>query len=482
VGLGLTLGACRLDLDLDGDRPPGGAGFGGAGPPSAGGSGGEAPSIEGLTGDAQGCQPTVDTEGKLGWSQDRRLAVGQYLAAVLPIAELPDPSLLEPARLEPYLDDLGFGRPSEAHVTSLDGRHDLHVTANAPSFDGSKVHLVALVDVSSSNGRTESIRNGVLNALADGVDAHASALSVVAFASSADVLLEAVPAGEARLRLEGARASLSTSEGHALAEALKVAGALPRREGEFRHYLLLTDAGFVADEGTLTQVGEMAAQSGALSVAQLAVVEPGNPPELRQQLLDSLAEAGRGATFFFSRSEPVSGVDPGPLCEVCTNPELDASFARWFAVPTLFDPATVKIPGGLAIAEPGGADGGGASTLKSPGFSVRAHLDVTVPCFQEGSQLELRWPTPEIVTPFPLAFDGEVLSVVGSEVRPAAEEQLAKLAAIVRSAAPECVDLQELAAVAHLDACNEDSPDSRACHFGAGVLQLIDGAAASYCP
>jgi hypothetical protein len=469
-------------------EPPGATGTGGDG--QAGGVGdvteASATGLGGTSGNGD-CAPSDPVDVPVSWSQDRRLAVGQFLSATLPAGRVRQPALLEPSLVGPYLEDLGRDLALDAHVVSNGDTHHLRVAAGAEeAATDSKVHLVVLVDVSPSNGRTVPIRNGVLNALAQGVDATqgtpaAGAFSVVSFAAASSVLVATAPAGSARSDLDAARASLASAEGHALPEALKIAKGLPSAEGEsFRHYLLLTDAGFVADPATLTQIQEMAVPSlAALSVAQLATVESGEPaPELRREFLDALVAEGRGATFFFS--DPGQEV-AGALCETCMNAEVLASFSRWFAPHGAVEPVTLNLPAGVLPATDGDSSGGGGKVSLSRGFSLQLDLELSVGCFQPGSSLGIGWPL-SAPTTLPLEYvEGANLAIAGSEPRLAANDRLVRLFTELRSSEPDCTKLLELETEAQASACAEGE-DTRSCRFSTAVLHWIEGALTSYCP
>lgn len=501
---GILLGLCLFSAACFGDGgedEPILGGAGGGSSYSVGSSGGASSTLDNTVGDAQEsapagvggqggvhseCLPSVPVDVPVSWSQDRRLAVGQFLSATLSAGPVRQPALLEPSLVTPHLEDLGAELPLDAHIVSTGETHQLRVAAGAEqTVSDSKVHLVVLVDVSPSNARTIPVRNGVLNALADGVDATADTfapgtLSIVSFAATSAVLVEGAPAGSARSQLDTARASLATAEGHVLSEALKIASGLPSVEGEsFRHLLLLTDAGFVADSGTLDQIRELTSTT-ALSVAQLATIEPGQPtPELRREFLEALVADGRGATFFFS--DPAQAV-PGALCEDCVNDEVVSSFSRWFAPHQAVEGVTLSLPAGVAPVTDDGASGGGGKALLSPGFSLKLELDLSVACFQPSSTLGVAWPAGAApATQLPLTFDEATLAIAGSEGRLAANDRLVRLFAELRSSEPDCSVLQDLSTEAQADACAEGD-DSRSCRFSSAVLQWIEGAVTSYCP
>ncbi len=161
------------------------------------------------------------------------------------------------------------------------------------------LRLVVLFDVSPSLSQALDIERSALEALAAGFAADAAAgdsLAVLTFAAEVVTVFDGpidpaqalggVPVGDFESRagndFDGAvRAALATAV-----------------TGGPAHVLVVTDGGVNLREDLLETVRGAAASGVRLSVAQVGVPLPTGPAPLDRAFLDTLAGAGRGATFY----------------------------------------------------------------------------------------------------------------------------------------------------------------------------------------
>jgi hypothetical protein len=283
--------------------------------------------------------------------------------------------------------------------------------------------------------------------------------------------LESAPQEFASAEVARTRSFLAPKEGHDLARALKTATSVPEAgtQGELtRHYLVLTDAGFVPDESSLDVARALAKEGGAVSIAQLArsPLETGVAPALRSDTLRAVAAAGGGVGLFL------------------TSPErLDADFARWFSPRVEAPPLVFGLPAGLDAdldAIPGVKSesdfvGGELLTwLDNPNLAHHADLPVKVSCEPFGSA-----PIFFGGAPFMLTTDSGELSVDGDAL-PQARARLAEaLAALRMKSEAQCEALALLA-----EAPPECAPaETRACVYQEALFALlVSDAQAALCP
>jgi hypothetical protein len=401
------------------------------------------------------------------------LAGGQYVADMLAAGVSPAPEALQVEDLEPYFLDAASSAPVSLSARVSSGRWVLEGFSPAPGGEAGPVDLVVVVDVSPSNSTTVALRDAVLDTLAASLEP-GSTLSIVAFANEAQVILESAPQEFASAEVARTRSFLAPKEGHDLARALKTATAVgsPDDAGTVgegtRHYLVLTDAGFVPDESSLDVARALAKEGGAVSIAQLArsPLETGVAPALRSDTLRAVAAAGGGVGLFL------------------TSPErLDADFARWFSPRVEAPPLVFGLPAGLDAdldAIPGVKSesdfvGGELLTwLDNPNLAHHADLPVKVSCEPFGSA-----PIFFGGAPFMLTTDSGELSVDGDAL-PQARARLAEaLAALRMKSEAQCEALALLA-----EAPPECAPaETRACVYQEALFALlVSDAQAALCP
>jgi hypothetical protein len=398
------------------------------------------------------------------------LAGGQYVADMLAAGVSPAPEALQVEDLEPYFLDAASSAPVSLSARVSSGRWVLEGFSPAPGGEAGPVDLVVVVDVSPSNSTTVALRDAVLDTLAASLEP-GSTLSIVAFANEAQVILESAPQEFASAEVARTRSFLAPKEGHDLARALKTATSVPEAgtQGELtRHYLVLTDAGFVPDESSLDVARALAKEGGAVSIAQLArsPLETGVAPALRSDTLRAVAAAGGGVGLFL------------------TSPErLDADFARWFSPRVEAPPLVFGLPAGLDAdldAIPGVKSesdfvGGELLTwLDNPNLAHHADLPVKVSCEPFGSA-----PIFFGGAPFMLTTDSGELSVDGDAL-PQARARLAEaLAALRMKSEAQCEALALLA-----EAPPECAPaETRACVYQEALFALlVSDAQAALCP
>jgi hypothetical protein len=391
------------------------------------------------------------------------LAGGQYVADMLAAGVSPAPEALQVEDLEPYFLDAASSAPVSLSARVSSGRWVLEGFSPAAGDEAGPVDLVVVVDVSPSNSTTIALRDAVLDTLAASLEP-GSTLSIVAFANEAQVILESAPQEFASAEVARTRSFLAPKEGHDLARALKTATAVGSPDdagtvGEAtRHYLVLTDAGFLPDESSLDVARALAKEGGAVSIAQLArsPLETGVAPALRSDTLRAVAAAGGGVGLFL------------------TSPaRLDADFARWFSprvdVPTLvfglpagLDADLDAIPG---VKSESDVVGGELLTwLDNPNLAHHADLPVKASCEPfEGAPVSFGG-APFVLT----TTDSGELSVEGDALPQARERLAGALAALRKNPTARCAALTELAS-----APPECEVGTRACTYQEAAFELL---------
>ncbi|MBK6516218.1 MAG: VWA domain-containing protein [Polyangiaceae bacterium] len=330
----LLIVGCRT-LDTDSEPPPesgddgaGGStstqepGFGGGPGLGVGGGSGDTPSgssadpvsLEAFDGLGDICQngPTVS---ELETVRATPSAFGglvsvPYVKAALAAGQAPDPVRVSLDEFFTYyvdrLDhDDGATLDVRAALTpTSDVQASLLVTARPRALEmRPTVHVIALTDVSQSTGGSVAVRDGILDGLAQAMDATiGDSLSVVAFGDTPALVLDRAPSPQVTESLVAAKSALEPQAGSDLIAALSFAGTLAS-PGEPTHVVVLTDGGTLFDD-SVRAAAEKNSEAGIItSIVQIGRdVQPDAPVFLNDELLSGVAGAGRGVPVFLPAS------------------------------------------------------------------------------------------------------------------------------------------------------------------------------------
>ncbi len=321
VGL-LGSASCSGDVG-DATQAGGGQGQGGGGYQGEGGaqSGGGPAGLEAAVQDVtngphdgpvacDGADPSALSSSEHRPRSRGGFASAQYARAALASGHWPDPTVLREADFQRYFGDrvpVAQGAQLDARLhakPTSDGSTALDVSVRlAPPAAAPPVHLIVVADVSESASASLEARNGALDAIAHAVDAHPDdTLSLVVFASPAEVLIDRAPQGKAFATLEETRAELYARPSSDLIGGISLAIGLSAG-GEATHLLVITDGGTKWDDSIRDLVEEASEHGVVTSVAQIAKSGSDATPTLNDALLQGIAEAGMGTRLYFGDAE-----------------------------------------------------------------------------------------------------------------------------------------------------------------------------------
>jgi hypothetical protein len=284
---------------------------------------GEDPTGGGTTGEAQECQPQPTATFRTRLPGRASMARAQYAVSV-GAGNTPSQFL----QREPF--ELLFAEATNAQRASLrlHGRSPsdvldldalrlarLQIRVETDPALRPATHLVMLVDVGVRMQPLASLTAAALRS-AYGALRGDDRLTVVRFARSADIVVDAVPGAdpegldELEQFLDDLETGRAMEPGHDFPNALSLAKPLLEpAESPRASLLLLTDANLIAsrdgvEDDALEVVRALREELGSswagLHVAQLARAPlGGGNPELQAERLDAFAEAGTGITLYF---------------------------------------------------------------------------------------------------------------------------------------------------------------------------------------